>query len=144
MKRRTIANLILAFVIVPIIKLILDYIAIGIKTNNSIFSGSFLEYEKLMALTTFLIIPLGFLIFILLPYNIVIMKRKQLTLFYKIILFEFILIVFICIVGSFYNIWMFPYWKNIYYLIGSTIYSCLFATIIHLFVDKKTDNILSS
>ncbi|MGM9476100.1 hypothetical protein ACS5PU_06710 [Pedobacter sp. GSP4] len=135
MKRRIISNIVLAFIIVPIIKLIFDYIKI--KDGSSFFLGSFIEYEKLMALTTFLILPLGFAIFILLPYNLIITRRKKSNLISKIILFELIIIICICIIGTFHNIWMSPYWKNIYYLIGSSIYSCLFATAIHFFVDKK-------
>lgn len=128
-------NIILAFVGVPMIKLVFDYFKI--KNDNTFFLGTFLEYEQIMASTTFFILPFGFLVFILLTYNLLITQRK-ITLLRKIVLFELILILFICIVGTFSNIWMFPHWKNLVYLITSFIYSCFFSILIHIFIDKKT------
>ncbi len=135
MKRRIIANILLAFIGVPMIKLIFDYFKI--KNDSTFFFGTFLEYERIMAATTFFILPFSFLIFILLPYNLLI-ARREFTLLTKIGVFEIILIIFICILGTFSNIWMIPYWKNFIYVLTSLIYSTIFSTLIHLFVDRKS------
>lgn len=136
MKSRIIINLILAFILLPIIKLIHDYISIEINKNYSQFSGSFLEYEKIIALTVFVIIPIIFLIFVLLPYNIIILKKK-LALLNKVILFFAIVIINFCLLGTFMNIWVYPYWRNLNYLFYLIPYSFLFAGLIHLSVDTK-------
>ena len=136
--KRIITNLILAFIFFSIPKLISDYISIDIKNDNSIYSGSFIEYEKLIFTTTFLLAPMFFLIFVLLPYNLVVIKYKP-RLIVKICLFEFILIIVFCLLGTFINVWSYPYWKNIYYLFYFIPYSILFASIIHFGVDKKEE-----
>ncbi len=138
MMKRIITNLILAFIFLPIPKLISDYISIDIKNDNSIYSGSFIEYEKLIFTTTFFLAPMFFLIFVLLPYNLVVIKYKQ-RLIVKMCLFEFILIIVFFLLGTFINVWSFPYWKNIYYLFYFIPYSIVFASIIHFWVDKKEE-----
>jgi hypothetical protein len=134
--KRIITNLILAFIFFPVPKLISDYITIAIKNDNSVYSGSFIEYEKLIFSTTFLLAPMFFLIFVLLPYNIVVIKYKP-RLVIKMCLFEFILIIVFCMLGTFINVWSYPYWKNIYYLFYFIPYSIVFASVLHFLVDKK-------
>lgn len=136
MMKRIITNLILAFIFFPVPKLISDYITIAIKNDNSVYSGSFIEYEKLIFSTTFLLAPMFFLIFVLLPYNIVVIKYKP-RLVIKMCLFEFILIIVFCMLGTFINVWSYPYWKNIYYLFYFIPYSIVFASVLHFLVDKK-------
>lgn len=131
-----IINFILAFILFPIPKLISDYINIEIKNDNSIYTGSFFEYEKLIFTTTFLLAPMFLLIFVLLPYNLIIIKYRP-RIFVKMLVFEIILIVVFCLLGTFINVWSYPYWKNIYYLFYFIPYSLLFASFIHFLVDKK-------
>lgn len=138
MKNRIIVNLVLAFVLLPAIKLIWEYIRIEINKDYSAFSGSFLEYEKMIASSVFLVAPIFFLIFTLLPYNTILLYKKVTNLFIKILLFELILIIDFCLLGTFINIWSYPYWKNIYYLAYFIPYSFLFAGLIHWLVDKRT------
>ncbi|KQC01813.1 hypothetical protein AQF98_05460 [Pedobacter sp. Hv1] len=138
MKKRIIVNLVLAFILVPLIKLIWDYIRIEINKDYSAFSGSFLEYEKMIASSVFLVVPIFFIIFTLLPYNIIVLYKKVTSFFMKVLLFELILIIDFCLLGTFMNIWSYPYWKNIYYLAYFIPYSFLFAGLIHWLVDKRT------
>ena len=134
--KRIITNLILAFIFFPVPKLISDYITIAIKNDNSVYSGSFIEYEKLIFTTTFLLAPIFFLIFVLLPYNLIVIRYKP-RLIVKMCLFEFILIIVFCLLGTFINVWSYPYWKNIYYLLCFIPYSIVFAGVLHFLIDKK-------
>ena len=119
MRRRIFVNLIIAFILLPTWKLARDYVRIEIKHDYSAYSGSFLQYEKMIASTVFIIAPIFFLLFVLLPYNIVVINlcaKKQTSLLKKILLFELILIIVFCLVGTFMNIWRNPFWENIYYV----------------------------
>jgi hypothetical protein len=139
MNKRTIVNILLAFIIVPIIKLVTDYINIEIKNDHTAFSGSFLEYETLIASTVFVITPLFFLLFVLLPYNMVILKigLERLNYLKKVCIFLLVCIIVICLLGTFMNVWFYPYWKNVYYLIYLIPCSFLFAGMIHVFADNE-------
>jgi hypothetical protein len=140
MKKRVIVNLVLAFILLPVIKLIWDYIQIEINQDYAAFSGSFLEYEKMIASTVFLVAPIFFVVFTLLPYNTVLLYKKVTNIFIKVLLFELILIIDFCVLGAFTNIWSYPYWKNIYYLAYFMPFSFLFASLVHIFVVKKPMN----
>jgi len=133
-RRRIIVNVILAFLILPLIKMVFDYIYL--KENGSrMFSGTFLEYEKLYAPYVFLGIAPAFLLLILWPYNYLILKKRR-SLLVKILIFELIFIIFICLAGTVSNIWTFPFWKNLIYVARTLPLSCLFASIIHFTVDR--------
>lgn len=134
MKRRIVVNVILAFIILPVIKMAFDYYYL--KENGSrMFSGTFLEYEKLFAPYVFLGMSPSFLLLILWPYNYIILKKRR-TLFVKILIFELIFIALICLIGTVSNIWTIPYWTNLMYVAKTLPLSCLFASIIHFTVDR--------
>ncbi len=87
MKRRILINLIIAFILLPTIKIVIDYVRIEIRQDYSQYSGSFLEYEKMIASTVFIVAPVLLLLFVLLPYNLLIIslsKNRKITLFQKI------------------------------------------------------------
>jgi len=140
MRKRIIVNILLAFIVIPIIKLVTDYINIEIKNDHTAFSGSFLEYETLIASTVFVITPLFFLIFVLLPYNIIILRThiEKLNYLKKVGIFLLVAIIITCLLGTFMNVWLYPYWKNIYYLAYFIPFSFLFAGLIHFLVDTKS------
>lgn len=137
MKRRIICNILLAFVLLPLIKLAFTFTKMEINGDYSAYSGSFYSYLKIIALTVFFTAPILFSVFVLLPYNAIIIKKINLNFIYKIFLFEAILIVDLCILGTFMNLWYFPYWKNVYYLAYFIPYSLLFTGLIHVFVDRR-------
>jgi hypothetical protein len=139
MNKRTIVNILLAFIIVPVIKLVTDYINIEIRNDHTAFSGTFFEYETLIASTVFVITPLFFLLFVLLPYNIIILKIgiEKLSYLKKVSIFLLVTIIVICLLGTFMNVWLYPYWKNVYYLVYLIPCSFLFAGLIHFLVDTK-------
>ncbi|WP_316801409.1 hypothetical protein [Pedobacter frigidisoli] len=134
MKRRIVTNLILAFIVLPVIKMLFDYIKLE-RYGSKMFGGTFLEYEKAYAPYVFFGIAPLFLIFVLLPYNYFVLKGR-ISVLKKIVLCEVIVIVNICLVGSFYNIWTYPYWENISYVIKTFPLSCIVAITIHFAVDR--------
>ena len=138
MKKRIIINLLLAFLVLPIIKMVFDYIYLK-ENGPKMFDGTYLEYEKAYAPNLFFGISPVFLLFILLPYNYFI-RKKQRPLLAKILIFELIFIAAICLAGSFYNIWTYPYWENVIYIIKTLPLSCLFASVIHFAVDKNDEH----
>ncbi|KLT63881.1 hypothetical protein [Pedobacter sp. BMA] len=115
MKRRIFTNLALAFIALPGIKILFDYIKLE-RYGSKMFGGTFLEYEKAYAPYLFFGIAPLFLLFILLPYNYFILKG-HIAVLKKILLCEVIVMINICLVGSFFNIWSYPYWENISYII---------------------------
>jgi len=139
MTKRLIINVLLAYILLTLIILIRDYIQIDIIHDNSVFSGTFLEYITGDLIMITLIIPTMFSIFVLVPYNILILKIKGLRLIYKILLFEVILIFMFCLMGTFTNVWSTPYWLNIKYFICFLPISAIFSSIIHIAVDKNID-----
>ena len=120
MKRRIITNLLLAFIIIPLLVNARDYYFIAILHNHSFFSGDFWVYFHLEWILKDLALPLFWLIFILLPYNIILLnkQKKQLLTFYKkVLLFELVFAVVWCLLGTFMNVWISPYWKNLLILL---------------------------
>ena len=138
MKRRIITNLLLAFLVLPIIKIFYDYINLQ-QYGPQFFAGTLIEYEIAYAPFVFLGFSPVFLLFILLPYNYFI-RKKQRPLLAKILIFELIFIAAICLAGSFYNIWTYPYWENVIYIIKTLPISGLFASVIHFAVDKNGEH----
>lgn len=141
MKKRIFVNIFLAFVLETLIKLIRDYIKIEILNDHSNYSGGWTEYIKLEPMITFFISPLIFGMFVLLPYNLIILKKdvKKISLIKKIVYFLIVLVAALFVLGTFLNVWFYPYWRNIYYLVYFIPYSILFASIIHFWVDKKEE-----
>ncbi|GGH24059.1 hypothetical protein [Mucilaginibacter phyllosphaerae] len=137
MKKRVIVNIIVVFII-PAIALIHQFITIEILNDHSRFPEGWLEFVKEEALTTFLGIPL-FLLTLNTLYNIIILKIGIFKLSYlkKALIFLSIPVILICLLGTFSNVWIYPYWKNIYYIACFAPYTFLVAGIIHWFVDRK-------
>lgn len=115
-------------------KMINDYHYLKVY-GPQFFAGTFMEYERITAPMTFLGISPSFLILILWPYNYFILKKRK-ALIVKILIFELIFIIFICLAGTVSNIWAFPIWKNLMYVAKTLPLSCLFASIIHFAVDR--------
>jgi len=135
--KRIVINIFLAIIIFPTTFFIRDYIQLDIMDDHSAYSGTFGEYIKLSAPTYIGIGSTLFLFIVLLPYNIIILRIKSLSFIKKILLFELIMVIDLCLIGMFSNVWAIPYWKNAYYLISFFFFGLLFSGIIHLFVDKK-------
>ncbi|KQC01348.1 hypothetical protein AQF98_06440 [Pedobacter sp. Hv1] len=140
MKKRIIINIILAFVLETLIQLMRDYVKFEILNDHSSFSGSWLEYIQLDVTMRIIINPLIFLILILLPYNLILLKigPQKFNYLRKTCIFLSVMVIMICMVGCFVNVRFYPYWKNIYYLAYFIPYSFLFAGLIHWLVDKRT------
>lgn len=141
MKRRIVINVVLAFVICSLANLIRPYIQIVILHDSRFYMGSYYDFIEGKLFSIFLIFPLIFLVFVLLPYNAIILlyvkyKKKWLPLIQKIILLFLIFIVELVILGTFFvNIW-YPSWSVILgYLTRFISYSLLFAISIHYLVD---------
>ena len=139
MKKRILINLLLAFALEPTIQLTRDYVKMEILDDHSSFSGSRTEYIGLQPIMTFLISPFIFLIGVLFPYNVLLLHFNKGISNYvtKAGLFLLVLTSLLCIAGTVMNVWLFPIWKNAYYLCYFIPYSFLFAGLIHWLVDKK-------
>jgi len=136
MTRRLLINLALAYILFSLIILIKDYILIEVLHDNSFYSGSFLQYIK-GNVSMRLITPTVFAVLVLLPYNIIILRAGKLSLFAKILIFESILILMFCLAGTFTNVWLEPYWINLKFILYFIPISIVFASIIHITIDKK-------
>lgn len=140
MKKRIGINIILAFIICGLVNLVRLYVIIAILHNTRFFRGSYSDFLKDRFFSIFLITPLFFLIFVLLPYNWIILryfeyKKKWLSLVQKPILLFLIILVGVLLVGTFENIWP-PHWSGyLRYFIWFTLYSLLFAIPIHYLID---------
>ena len=143
MKNRIILNLILAFTIIPAFSSVRDYIRLEILHDHSMYAGTFQEYYQLQTVCmTFLITPIVYLILVLLPYNFALIysgKTRRLNLFNKILLLNSSFVIGWCILGTFMNIWLSPPWRNLKFLLYVFPVSVLFASLIHFFVDRKTE-----
>jgi len=138
MKRRIITNILLAYILLPVIISVRDYIKIDILHDEKVFHGSFISYVSAQLSMLFLHIPTIFLVFILLPYNAILIRaKKDFTLLQKIVIFELVCIVVFSSAGTFTNVWRYPYWENVYTIFYFLPVSILFAGLIHLIADGK-------
>lgn len=137
MKRRIYINLLINYIFLPFILILRDYIEIEILNTFDKYSGTFLDYINFRTLLMYLVLSTIFLLLILVPYNFIIFKQPKKPLLLKVLLFNFMIIIIISLWGLFSNIWYYPYWKNIYYLIYSLPLSISFVVMLHLFVDKR-------
>lgn len=135
--KRFIINILLAIIVFPTIFLVRDYIKLDIMNDHSAYVGTFKESLKHSAPVYFGIGSTLFLILVLLPYNLIVLRFKNISFFRKILLFEAIMIVDICLISTYTNLLFYPYWKNIYYLIYLMAYAFIFGGLIHILVDKK-------
>lgn len=144
MRNRLLVNTLLAFILIPLIIGLRDYIQIDILHDDTKYSGTFLSYLTFSYIFYLLIAPL-FLFFVLLPYNYIILKisnLKKLTLIFKILLFQLILTATFLILGTYSGLMGFSIWKIIIYVLYLIPLSILFSSLIHYLVDKKSSNLL--
>lgn len=145
MKRRVVVNILLAFVLLPILKNIRMFFDVVILGNEMPYhlAIDYWRYMEIHIAQNFLFLPLAYLIIVLIPYNLILLKDpinpKLLfrSLWVKILFLTGNHILLICLLGTFANIWAVPYWQNVYYVGFALLYSSIMATIIHFAVDKK-------
>lgn len=138
--KRIVVNILVAFILVPVLTLGRVYFMMEIMHDHSMFSGTFAEYVVLDPFLTFFLTPMIALFFILLPNYYALNylgKRRRLNLLFKIIVLNTVFVLFICLIGTFSNIWVFPYWRNIIWLFYFLPASILLASTLHLLVDQK-------
>jgi len=141
MRRRVIVNIVIAFVILPLAYLTKVYLEREVFTNTY-SQSSFSEWLAHFAMLTFFWIPVIFTVFVLLPYNYIILNNSflKVSLLRKCLIFLAILVALFSLVGSFANIWFYPIWKNLYTLMVMAVIAAIFASMIHFLVDKKKVN----
>jgi len=144
MKRRIWVNMLLAFIVLPLIVLIKDYIRMEIFDDHSGYTGTFWRYLEISFSEIFILIPFMFLFSVLLPYNIIVvfffMRKRALNFFLKYCIFLTItaLIIFV-LSGSGLQAYPDAYdYLNIF--IALCLSSFLFAFLIHYLVDRKYNN----
>lgn len=141
MNKRLFANVIIAYILFPSIICLKNFYQIEILHDKTVFSGTFLDYTKGSLSMLFFLMPTLFALFILLPYNLVVLnwnRKTGLNMFKKILIFETVLVLVWCLFGTFSNVWMYPYWKNLLYIAYFIPPSILFASLIHFWIDKNT------
>lgn len=145
MKRRIVVNLILAFVLLPILKnspMFFDVVVLGNEMPYHLAMG-YWRYMEMFRWENFLILPLVYLILVLVPYNLALLtnaihpKFIYKNIYVKILIMTVSHLLGICIVGSFANIWAYPLWKNVIYIGIALLYSVIMAPIIHFAVDRR-------
>lgn len=106
------------------------------------YAMSYWEYQYLHK-EFLLIMPLGYLITILVPYNLILLnypmhpKLLYRKLWMKTLVMTGNHLVIVCIMGSFANIWAYPLWHNTIYIGSALLYSSIMVPIIHFAVDKR-------
>lgn len=140
--KRVFVSLLVSFTVFPIYFLIRDFILLDILQDHSSFSGNFSEYVALDPLLRFLITPLVLLIFLLLPYNFILLylsrKGKLPRLFSKYLLFLGVEILVLIITATFFiNAWIPNTEISISYFFMFLIFAICCVTPLHYLVDKK-------
>lgn len=141
MWRRIFVNLVLAFVVLPGILILRDYIRIVIYHDHRFFTGTFWAYFHAMRKMVFIVMPLVLLLAILLPYNIIVMyysKKRKSSFFFK---FRIFLCIAFLISFYFYSLAFNPsldatYYLGVFAIIALCSLLCVFA--IHYLVYRKT------
>ena len=140
-RRRIIVILILAFILSPLVtgfRMFFDVVVLGNEMPNHL-SMSYWEYQDLHK-EFLLIMPLGYLFTILIPYNLIILNYPILLfrkLWVKILVMTGNHLLIVCIIGAFANIWAYPLWQNTIYIGIALIYSSIMVPIIHFAVDRR-------
>lgn len=149
MIRKVVGNLIICFIIPFLLKIRWMpnlYEAIFYKEYRyyDVEINSFSEFfYYIYGETYFIIYSLSFLLF-LTPFQFVkdYFYRKGHTLSYlkKVVILMLIIICCILIVGTFSNIWTYPYWHNVIYIIFSIFISVILTTMTYFVIDKHVEN----
>lgn len=144
-KRRILVNVLLAFVLLPITKnapMFFDVVVLGNEMPYHL-AMDYWRYMEMFMMENFLILPMGYLIIVLVPYNLALLSNAIHPKFIykknyvKIIIMTVSHLLGICIVGSITNIWYGPIWHNTIYIGIALLYSSIMAPIIHFAVDKR-------
>ncbi|PZX46869.1 hypothetical protein [Algoriphagus chordae] len=145
MKRKIIVNLLMAFVLFPILKnfrMFFDVVILGNEMPYHL-AMSYWVYMKIHIAENFLFLPMAYLILVLIPYNMILIRNpidSQLLyrkVWVKILVLTGNHLLLICLLGTFANIWAVPYWQNVYYVGFALLYSIIPASIIHFAVDRR-------
>ncbi|MDQ7949208.1 MAG: hypothetical protein REI78_14585 [Pedobacter sp.] len=139
--KRIITNILLAFVLDTAIALLRNYVQIDIMHDSSVYSGTWLEFIANRKFHFFVVEPMIVLIFILLPYNLIITRTRvrYFSLPKKIATFLAIMASLLWIVGTFFGVWGLSIQTQFYYLVYCVLYSIIFASIIHYVCDVDRD-----
>lgn len=145
MKRRIFVNIILAFILLPILKNIRMFFDVVILGNEMPYhlAMDYWKYMEMYRAENFLIYPLLYLITVLTPYNLILFfppidpKLLYRKVWVKVLVMTGNHVLVVCIAGSVANIWMVPYWQNVVYIGIALIYSFMMASIIHFAVDRR-------
>ncbi len=149
MSRKISVNLILNLIVPFLFKIIWFP-----NLYNAIFKKEYIYYDfEIKSFSEFfyyvygedyLIIYLLSLLLFLMPFQLLkdyyYNKGYKLSYTKKVFLLMLIIICCISIFGTFSNIWMFPYWHNIIYIIFSFFLSIILTTITYYFIDIKLRN----
>lgn len=105
--------------------------------------NSFSEFFYYVYGKDYFIIYFIFLLFILFPFQLIkdyyFRKDIYLPFFKKVIILMCIIISFILLLGTFSNIWVLPWWKNLAYVVYSFIYSLILSTLTYYSIDKYVE-----
>ena len=143
MKRRIAVNTLLSFILLPLFITARDYYIIVMLRDHSYFYGNFWDYFRAGIFNIFLFTPLFWLIFVMMPYNLILLRKLQkrpVRFYEKVLYFEAILLVIWCLLGTFINLWTYPYWKNLDVVLFCIPPSLIFSGLIHILVDRREIN----
>jgi hypothetical protein len=125
----------------PVLTLIGYFISMEILQDHTLFSGSFKGYIKANLFSLFFILPGITLALVLFPYNLTLLiLRRKMSLLNKTLILESIFVIVFCLWASFADIWAYPYWKNIIYILYLFVPSFICASALHLTADRSFKN----
>jgi len=79
----------------------------------------------------------------MMPYNLILLrklKKRPVRFYEKALYFEAILLVIWCMLGTFINLWTYPYWKNLDVVLFCIPPSLIFSGLIHILGDPQEIN----
>ncbi len=147
MYRKIIVNGLAAFLIFPVISSFRYWknIAEGNYRYYDSYIHSFSEYIYVVVLRPMVypLIPMFFLLTVLLPFQLIkdhyYKIGKRLPYYKKILLFSFIVGCLIMFWGLFSNIWIFPYYQNLIYIVYAFGFGIIFSTLLYLLIDRYVE-----
>jgi hypothetical protein len=146
MIRKIIINLITALVFFPLVLL-------GKRWENILY-GNYQYYDThyttlkeyisvLLYLISYPLTSFIFLIFILLPFQLIkdyhYKNGKKTSYIKKVGILTLIITGFIIFIGTFNNIWTHPLWHNFIYVFYSLFLSLIFTTILYFLIDRYVE-----
>ncbi|WP_143053970.1 hypothetical protein [Parapedobacter koreensis] len=147
MLRKVVVNVVTALVGFPIV--------ISIRYWGNLIEGNYKHYDAYYdSLPKYLykvivhplvypLVPLLFLLFILLPFQLIKDSRsekgKPFSYLQKVGIFSLIVVAMIAFWGLFTNLWAIPYYRNVIYLAYALGLGLVFATLLYFLVDRYTE-----